>query len=307
MSRVSSLVRVASLLLVAVFIPGLFPMTAQAGLNPDFRIVLHAKQSSFEPCNGYLPVDCTSVQPTVNVQSAPITVFVLLANYQQASGIETAFSWSGWVQTFSIWDCSGIICDPGPCNFFPPGASGGTVAGTFPDCVNGPALKVIGTMSFVPAGNSQCIRMVQPSSPLGIHLIDCNDEIDQITDENSPRLGRICVGAGGVNACSSVTGVDTPGTSAQVLFSVGPSQPNPFNPSTTLTYTLPVRTEVSVTVYDATGRVVCELSRRVETAGEHMVSWDGRDDAGAHVSSGVYHIRVEADGQAGTQKIVLIK
>ena len=305
MSRVSSLIRVTSLLLVAACFTGSLPMAAQAGLNPDFRLVLHAKQSSFEPCNGYLPVDCANVQPTVNVQPAPITVFVLLANHQQASGFETAFSWHGWSHTFANWNCS-FICDPGPCNF-PPGASGGTIAGTFFSCVSGPALQVIGTMSFLPAGNPQCIRMVQPSSPLGIHVVDCNNEIDQITDENSPRLGRICVGAGGVNACSSVTGVDTPGASSQVPFSVGPSQPNPFDPSTTLTYTLPSQTEVSVTVYDATGRVVRELSRRVETAGEHMVSWDGRDDAGANVSSGVYHIRVEANGQAGTQKLVLIK
>src|SRR4029450_2734884 len=152
--------------------------------------------------------------------------------------------------------------------------NGGPAAGPFTDCVTGPALQVIGTMSFVTAGNG-CLRIVQPNSPLGIHLADCNGEIDQITDENSPRLGRICVGAGGVNACSSMTGVETPEASAAVPFSVGPSRPNPFNPSTTLTYTLPSQTEVSVTIHGATGRVVRKLSRRVETAGQHMVSWDG--------------------------------
>ena len=110
-----------------------------------------------------------------------------------------------------------------------------------------------------------------------------------------------------VLATSGTTGVEGPVSAAPVKFTVGPSQPNPFNPSTTLTYTLPARTEVSVTVYDAAGRVVRELSRKVETAGEHAISWDGRDSAGSTVSSGVYHIRVEAAGQAGTQKIVLLK
>jgi hypothetical protein len=106
---------------------------------------------------------------------------------------------------------------------------------------------------------------------------------------------------------SGTTGIEGPAAAAPVRFTVGPSQPNPFNPSTTLTYSLPSQTEVSVTVYDAAGRVVRELSRKIETAGEHAISWDGRDSAGATMSSGVYHIRVEAAGQAGTQKIVLLK
>ena len=110
-----------------------------------------------------------------------------------------------------------------------------------------------------------------------------------------------------VLATSGTTGVEGPSAAAPVRFTVGPSQPNPFNPSTTLTYTLPERTEVSVTVYDAAGRVVRELNRGVQTAGEHAISWDGRDGSGATMSSGVYHIRVEAAGQSGTQKIVLLK
>jgi hypothetical protein len=102
-------------------------------------------------------------------------------------------------------------------------------------------------------------------------------------------------------------GVEGPVASAPVRFSVGPSQPNPFNPSTTLTYTLPAATEVKVTVFDATGRAVRELTRGPEIAGVHAIAWDGRDGNGAAVSSGVYHIRVEAAGQAGTRKIVLLK
>jgi CRISPR/Cas system endoribonuclease Cas6 (RAMP superfamily) len=127
------------------------------------------------------------------------------------------------------------------------------------------------------------------------------------SDLSTPSLVEAAVDDLVVLAASGTTGVEEPASSAPVRFTVGPSQPNPFNPSTTLTYTLPARTEVSVTVYDAAGRVVRELSRKVETAGEHAISWDGRDTAGATVSSGVYHIRVEAAGQAGTQKIVLLK
>jgi hypothetical protein len=282
------------------------PMEGRAGLNPDFRIVLHAKQSLFEPCNGYLPLDCTNNPPTVNVQPAPVTVFVLLANYVEASAIETAFSWTGWSHTFSNWEC-GLMCDPGACNFFPPGAMGGTVSGSFPNCVTSPNMKLIGTMAFVPAGNPQCIRQVLPDSPDGIHVFDCNGEMDQILDPESLRLGRICVGSGGVNGCPPITGVGAPATSAPARLTVGPSQPNPFNPQTTLTYTLADAAEVTVTVFDATGRVVRELHRGAQIAGPHTITWDGRDDQGATLSSGVYHLRVEAAGQTKTQKIVLLK
>ena len=57
----------------------------------------------------------------------------------------------------------------------------------------------------------------------------------------------------------------------------------------------------------ATGRAVRHLYAGVQPSGEHAVTWDGRDDAGAALSSGVYHVRVAADGQSGTQKIVLLK
>ena len=106
---------------------------------------------------------------------------------------------------------------------------------------------------------------------------------------------------------SGSAGVNEPATVTQIPFSVGPSQPNPFNPHTTLTYTLPGETKVEVTVFDATGRAVRHLYAGVKPSGEHAVTWDGRDDTGAALSSGVYHVRVAADGQSGTQKIVLLK
>ena len=90
-----------TILMVAIALGVCAAGRVNAGTNPDFRIVLHAKPSSFEPCNGYLPVDCISNPPTVNLPStAPIAVFVLLFNYTAASGIQTAFQWPGWSPTF---------------------------------------------------------------------------------------------------------------------------------------------------------------------------------------------------------------
>jgi hypothetical protein len=199
-----------TILILAVTL-GVGAVDVSAGTNPNFRIVLHAKQSSFEPCNGYLPVNCVDVPPTVNLPSAaPTAVFVLLFNYTAASGIQTGFEWPGWSLTFSLWDCGILNCDFAPCNYpNPPGPMEGILEGDFIGCVTGPALKVIGRMHFVPAGSPGCISQFIPDLPNGIHLRDCTGGVDLITDASSPRLGKICVGLGGVNACESVVPVES--------------------------------------------------------------------------------------------------
>jgi hypothetical protein len=83
--------------------------------------------------------------------------------------------------------------------------------------------------------------------------------------------------------------------------------PNPFNPSTTLRFTLPGASAVHLAVYDASGRRVRTLQTGVLTAGEHLVRWDGRDDRGASAASGTYSVRLEAAGAARTVKLILVK
>lgn len=64
--------------------------------------------------------------------------------------------------------------------------------------------------------------------------------------------------------------------------------PNPFNPRTTLTFTLDAPAEVALAIHDARGRLVREFPAGVVPAGSHAVTWDGRDDAGQDVAAGVY-------------------
>src|SRR6188474_1926776 len=67
--------------------------TALAGGNPNFTLPLHAKVTQgYEPCEGYLPVDCLSVHPTVEVQSGQsVAIFLLVANAPELTGVQTAF------------------------------------------------------------------------------------------------------------------------------------------------------------------------------------------------------------------------
>jgi flagellar hook assembly protein FlgD len=83
--------------------------------------------------------------------------------------------------------------------------------------------------------------------------------------------------------------------------------PNPFNPSTTLRFDLAASGTVQAEICDLGGRVVRRLARGVMAAGPVVLAWDGRDDAGFPLPSGVYVARVTGAGPARTAKLVLAK
>jgi hypothetical protein len=85
------------------------------------------------------------------------------------------------------------------------------------------------------------------------------------------------------------------------------NHPNPFNPTTTIEYTLGMADRVQIHVYDAAGHLVRTLVDRLEGKGEHHVNFDGRDDHGQPLSSGVYLYRLDASGVTQTRKMVLLK
>jgi outer membrane protein assembly factor BamB len=83
--------------------------------------------------------------------------------------------------------------------------------------------------------------------------------------------------------------------------------PNPFNPTTTLGYSIPQSGIVHLVVYDASGRRVKTLANGFRNAGPQQAFWDGRDDTGRMVSSGVYFARLHALGAVRTRKMVVSK
>jgi hypothetical protein len=112
-------------------------------------------------------------------------------------------------------------------------------------------------------------------------------------------------GNGIPDACDWQSGVrdDLPGA-ALVRVSV---QPNPFNPSTTISFDVPVAGRVSVQVFDLSGRLVRTLVDASLAAASHVVPWDGTDDAGQRVASGAYHCRVTTTSTTATAKMLLLK
>ncbi|MCB1184823.1 T9SS type A sorting domain-containing protein [bacterium] len=90
-------------------------------------------------------------------------------------------------------------------------------------------------------------------------------------------------------------------------FAFAPGFPNPFVTETSFAFTLPAGGAVRVTVHDLRGRLVQELAAGTETAGRHVVTWDGRDARGARVAAGMYYARIDFEGQVRSRKIMVMK
>ena len=85
------------------------------------------------------------------------------------------------------------------------------------------------------------------------------------------------------------------------------NHPNPFNPSTTISYTLPRRAPVRIRIYNALGQTVRHLFDGVQNTGEKSILWDGVDDHGQIQSSGLYIYRVDAGKLAESNTMLLVK
>jgi len=90
-------------------------------------------------------------------------------------------------------------------------------------------------------------------------------------------------------------------------FALSPNYPNPFNPTTTIEFALPVRSDIGLTVYNVLGQRVRTLLERELPASEHRIEWDGTDDNGNRVASGVYFYRLLTDSRTLTRNMLLLK
>jgi M6 family metalloprotease-like protein len=106
----------------------------------------------------------------------------------------------------------------------------------------------------------------------------------------------------------SVASLVEEGAGAKPLeFSLSPAYPNPFNPSTTLRFSLSQPGEAELSIYNLLGQKVAALVHGPQEAGAHTLVWDGRDDAGRELASGVYLYRLQAGAQVQTRKLLLLR
>lgn len=83
--------------------------------------------------------------------------------------------------------------------------------------------------------------------------------------------------------------------------------PNPFNPSTTISYSVPTNADIRLDLYNAKGQLVNTLVNEYKEQGKHQIVWSGKDKNGNMVSSGIYFSRVVSGGKSSTRKMLLVK
>jgi hypothetical protein len=90
-------------------------------------------------------------------------------------------------------------------------------------------------------------------------------------------------------------------------FALDPNYPNPFNSATTIKYQLPQRARVTLTVYNLAGQEVIRLINEVQDHGVFKASWDGKDQTGIPLASGIYIFQIKADNFVMARKLLLVR
>ncbi len=98
------------------------------------------------------------------------------------------------------------------------------------------------------------------------------------------------------------TGADVP-----AAYGLSQNYPNPFNPMTTIKYDIKEKGAVTVKVYNVAGQLVRTLVNGTKDAGSYAVTWNGKNERGARVASGIYFYKMETKGYSATKKLVLMR
>jgi hypothetical protein len=133
-----------------------------------------------------------------------------------------------------------------------------------------------------------------------VELIEAIPDYGSTTSDHLPVFSRFNI----MNPLE--TGVQVSGT-VPVIPTLDQNFPNPFNPATTIRYVLPVARNVNLSIYTLSGQKVVTLVQTHQPAGEHTVRWEGRNNQGGEVSSGVYFYRIEVEGASVTRKLTLVR
>jgi hypothetical protein len=171
-------------------------VVGSAAANEDTKLVLHAVDTAFAPCNAH-GVDCGENGPTIDVTGMDTpAVYLLVYDYTEIVGVQCAFDWDpSWVFTFGLWDCQSNQVN----GFTPsaPGETNGTITTAF-DALTGGAVEPVGRMNFAGA-TSGCLTIIDSSFPFGTHVVDATGQDTPIPEG---LRGAIYVGPGGHDGCT---------------------------------------------------------------------------------------------------------
>jgi hypothetical protein len=145
----------------------------------------------------------------------------------------------------------------------------------------------------------------------GLPDLDPGEETDvvfvMVAAETEAELTAAAAEAVSVWTSGSTSGIDNDNTNVPISFTLHQNHPNPFNPSTTITYDVTENEEISLDIFDLRGNHIVNLANNIGFVGQHTVRWQGVRSNGETVPTGVYLYRLSAGENSQTRKMLFIK
>lgn len=152
----------------------------------------------------------------------------------------------------------------------------------------------------IPAGSSATVDVTLDATDLVAGVYNANI----VVGSNDPLNPEVTVPVT-LGVDQRITGIGD--DMVPTKFELYPNRPNPFNPTTTIGYTVPVQGKVSLKIYDVSGRYVTTLVDDARGVGRYSATWNGVNSTGDPVGSGVYFYRLNVGNEMLTKKMVLLK
>lgn len=145
-----------------------------------------------------------------------------------------------------------------------------------------------------------------PGDFYGLQM-DLNDYFILVSARNDDDKGNNAGAAYMYGTMPTTVPFDFEKISDKTIFQLLPAYPNPFNPETTIRYIIPRPVDVKIAIYNMLGQRIRLLENRYHERGSYSVRWDGRDETGTVVTSGVYICRIQAGEYRHATKLAIVK
>lgn len=163
---------------------------------------------------------------------------------------------------------------------------------------DGRRVLILGVLSEITAGGNDI--------HLGKIELRANESVEDLSDGDIYLVFGDILTSTGISRLAGIEiegGEETP----PAMTELGSNYPNPFNPSTTIEFSLAAPGPVTLSIYNASGQLIRTLIDESRTAGVHQAVWDGKDNRGGAVSSGVYFYRMKAGDYDKSRKMILLR
>ncbi|MBU8922103.1 MAG: T9SS type A sorting domain-containing protein [Bacteroidales bacterium] len=256
-----------------------------AGTNPFSAIVL-------DPSSGNLAVSCVGWW---GVQDAGVEL-IDPSSLSTAGYLLTESAAGGDINDIAVLDASKGFAIVTNSSFQTDVISFNPSTGLAVSTIYSPGAYVLNDIEISP--NSELFIADQTATSPGIHIYDALAEVMITSSPISTGLPPFNISF----SASEFTGTEIPPVAR-----LGSSYPNPFNPSTTIPYFTNSTSRVRLEIFDITGRMISTLVDEIHEKGAYKAFWDGRNENGLTVASGVYFLRFTSGDVAESKKLVLVR